>query len=161
MEKYVYVVVNYDYDDYQTAMDDFDYSDCGYVSSPEGAFDTPEVALECALDSAKEEADVYGRPYKITIEDNQCEEGCKEAVVHLLDDDSASVWAVRRMLIKTRYTPHMAEDMSLEVPVIRPSSRSTVDTFDLSKEELEDIKMRTHECAKRLYEAEKAELGLM
>lgn len=111
---YVYVVVNYDYDTYDEAMDDFDYSDCEYVASPSRVFSTPEVALECALDFAKEEADVYGRPYKIMTIENQCEPDCKAVLVRLTDDDSASVWAVRKMALEDSYEPHMADDMPLE-----------------------------------------------
>lgn len=113
-QTYVYVVVNYDYETYDEAMDDFDYSDCENVSSPSRVFTTPEVALKCALDFAKEEAGTYGRPYKISTIENQCEPECNAVLVHLTDDDSASVWAVRRMELQESYEPHMDEDMPLE-----------------------------------------------
>jgi hypothetical protein len=116
MEKqtYVYVVVNYDYEIYEAAMDDFDYSDCEHISSPSRVFTTPEIALKCALDFAKEEADVYGRPYKISIIENQCEPECNAVLLHLTDDHSTSVWAVRRMELQESYELHMDEDVPLE-----------------------------------------------
>jgi hypothetical protein len=116
MEKqtYVYVVVNYDYEIYEAAMDDFDYSDCEHVSSPSRVFTTPEVALKCALDFAKEEACTYGRPYKISIIENQCEPECNAVLLHLTDDHSTSVWTVRRMELQESYEPHMDEDVPLE-----------------------------------------------
>lgn len=114
---HVYMVLNYDYANKEDYDDDWDISDYDTLSAVVGLFTNQDAAFDNALDIAKEEADVCGRPYRITFDEDRfadIDEICSAVVLEFLDDSSASVYVVVEREIRDEYEPHMEEDMPLE-----------------------------------------------
>lgn len=113
----IYMVVNYDYDNVRDFEDDWDLCEYDSLGGIYGVFSNPEAAMNRALDIAKEEADVLGRPYRIIARSkSRYPEPIFDAVILILtDDDSTSVYAVIEKEVRNEYTPHMEDDMPLEV----------------------------------------------
>ena len=100
MDKAIYIVVNYEYNDYKEYQDDYEMEEWDSCSPTTHAYTDIESAYHKARYLAKQEASCCARPYELVgtnPKDAKLAETLPEVGVHFTEDDTISVWAVVEM----------------------------------------------------------------
>ena len=112
MEKAIYIVVNYDYNEYDDYQDDYGREEWDSCSPTIHAYTTIEAAYHKARYLAKQEASCCARPYDLIYtspEDAARAEVMPEVAIRYTDDGACSVWSVVEMNLDVKPTDEECE----------------------------------------------------